>query len=175
MLDLPGELLEKVVLIDGASKAFAMTGWRLGFSYTSRALAAKLTALQSQTTSNVTTPTQWAALTAYTDTETADREIETMRAAFEKRKDLLVSLFREKLPEVPFVEPEGAFYFWVGTKGLAREGEDSMKFCARLLSEAGVATVPGGAFGDDNFFRISYAYPEETLRKAVDRLAALRG
>lgn len=174
VLDLPDELLEKVVLIDGASKAFAMTGWRLGFSYTSRALAAKLTALQSQTTSNVTTPTQWAALKAYSDTETADREIETMRAAFEKRKDLLVSLFREKLPEVPFVEPEGAFYFWVGTKGLARDGEDSMAFCGRLLSEAGVATVPGGAFGDDNYFRISYAYPEETLRKAVDRLATLR-
>ena len=174
VLDLPNELLEKVVLIDGASKAFAMTGWRLGFSYTSRALAAKLTALQSQTTSNVTTPTQWAALKAYSDTEAADREIETMRAAFQKRKDLLVSLFQEKLPGVPFVEPEGAFYFWAGTKGLAKDGEDSMAFCARLLAEAGVATVPGGAFGDENFFRISYAYPEETLRKAVDRLATLR-
>lgn len=175
VLDLPDELLEKVVLIDGASKAFAMTGWRLGFSYTSRALAAKLTALQSQTTSNVTTPTQWAGLTAYTNTEAADREIEAMRTAFERRKDLLVSLFREKLPDVPFVEPEGAFYFWVGTKGLAKDGEDSMAFCARLLAEAGVATVPGGAFGDENYFRISYAYPEETLRKAVDRLVALRG
>lgn len=174
VLDLPDELLEKVVLIDGASKAFAMTGWRLGFSYTSRALAAKLSALQSQTTSNVTTPTQWAALTAYSETEVADAEVERMRAAFEQRKNLLVQLFREKLPDVPFVEPEGAFYFWVGTRGLAREGEDSMTFCGRLLSEAGVATVPGSAFGDDNYFRISYAYPEETLRKAVDRLAAFR-
>src|SRR5690606_2400226 len=122
ILDLPAELLERAVLIDGALKAFAMTGWRLGFSYTARELASKLTALQSQTTSNATTPTQWAALAAYKQTEVADAEVERMRQAFEQRKNTLVQLFREQLPDVPFVEPEGAFYFWVGTKGLAREG-----------------------------------------------------
>ena len=174
VLDLPKELLERVILIDGASKAFAMTGWRLGFSYTSKELAGKISALQSQTTSNVTTPTQWAGLAAYTQTEIADREVESMRAAFEKRKDLLVSLFREHLPGVPFVEPEGAFYFWTGIEGLAKPGEKSMALCERLLKEAGLALIPGGAFGDDDFFRISFAYTEDTLREAVRRLAATR-
>lgn len=174
VMDLPGELLDKVVLIDGASKAFAMTGWRLGFSYSSKALAAKMTALTSQTTSNVATPTQYAALAAYTQIEVADREVEKMRAAFESRKNLLVELFDKHLPDVPYVEPGGAFYFWVGTRGLARPGEGSLAFCERLLAETGIAVIPGAAFGDDEFFRISFAYPESTLRDAVQRLAASR-
>jgi aspartate aminotransferase len=174
ILDLPAELLERAVLIDGASKAFAMTGWRLGFSYTSRTLASKLTALQSQTTSNAATPTQFAALAAYRQPDLADREVERMRAAFEHRKNVLVEQFRELLPNVDFVEPEGAFYFWVATKGLRRDGEGSIALCERLLAETGLALVPGSAFGDDDYFRISYAYPEETLREAVRRLAGRR-
>ncbi len=174
ILDLPAELLERSVVIDGASKGFAMTGWRLGFSYTSRALAAKLSALQSQTTSNASTPAQYAALAAYRDTEQADAEVERMRSAFQHRKELLTSLLREHLPGVPFVEPDGAFYFWVGIQGLAREGEGSMAFCERMLSEAGVALVPGFAFGDDDYFRMSFAYSEDTLRDAIRRLASVR-
>lgn len=174
IMDLPSELLERVVLIDGASKGFAMTGWRLGFSYTPRPVAAKVTALQSQTTSNAATPTQYAALAAYTQTELADREVERMRTAFEQRKDLLVRQFRKHLPDVDFVEPEGAFYFWINTGGLRREGEGSMALCERLLGDAGIALVPGFAFGDDDYFRMSYAYSEETLREAVRRLAGSR-
>jgi aspartate/methionine/tyrosine aminotransferase len=174
VFDLPQELLERVVLIDGASKSFAMTGWRLGYSYTSRPLAAKLTALQSQTTSNAATPTQYAALAAYKQTDDADREVERMRAAFEGRKDTLVQQFRELLPEVEFVEPEGAFYFWIGTRGLCKPGEGSMALCERLLGDTGLALVPGFAFGDDEYFRISFAYPEDTLREAVRRLAGVR-
>lgn len=174
IFDLPAELLERAILIDGASKAYAMTGWRLGYSYSSRAVAAKATALQSQTTSNASTPTQYAALAAYQRTEDADREIERMRLAFESRKDLLVSLLGEHLPDVPFVEPEGAFYFWIGTEGLRRGNEGSMELCERLLADAGLALVPGFAFGDDEYFRVSFAYSEETLRNAVSRLAATR-
>lgn len=172
--DLPEELLAKVVLIDGASKCFAMTGWRLGFSYSSPELASKISALQSQTTSNVTSITQWAGLAAYTDHEAADREVERMRAAFEKRKNLLVELFDSELPGVPYNEPDGAFYFWAGTEGLAKPGEDSMAFAKRLLDEQGVAVIPGNAFGEYDYFRMSFAYTEETLREAVRRLAAFR-
>lgn len=173
VLDLPQELLERVVVIDGASKAFAMTGWRLGFSYSSPELAAKVTALQSQTTSNASTPTQFAALAAYERVEEADPAIEQMRAEFERRKDLLVELFRERLPRIDFVEPDGAFYFWFKAASLARPGEDSLALCERLVNEAGIALVPGIAFGDDSHLRMSYAYSEETLREAVNRLAAL--
>ena len=172
ILDLPAELLERVILVDGASKAYAMTGWRLGFTYTSRELASKMTALQSQITSNVTTPTQWAALAAYQRVDEANAEIERMRAAFNHRKDMLVQLFRQQLPAVPFVNPDGAFYFWVGTQGLARNGEGSFELCARLLEETGLALIPGGAFGNDSYFRMSYAYSEDTLKEAVRRLAS---
>lgn len=174
ILDLPDELLERAVVIDGASKAFAMTGWRLGFSYSSRELAAKLTAIQSQTTSNAATPTQYAALAAYERQAEADREVERMRKAFAHRKDTLVRELNEKLPGIEFVEPDGAFYFWIGTRGFARDGEGSMALCERLLAEVGLALVPGAAFGDDNFFRLSFAYSEETLIEAVRRLARAR-
>lgn len=173
VLDLPAELLERVVLIDGASKAFSMTGWRIGFSYSPRALADKLSALQSQTTSNASTPAQYAALAAYRADETNLREIEAMRVEFARRRDLLVTLFRERLPHVRIFEPQGAFYLWIDIAGLAREGEGSIAFCDRLLSEIGVALVPGEAFGDDGYARLSFAYQEETLREAVTRLEKL--
>lgn len=173
VLDLPEALLERVVLIDGASKAYSMTGWRIGFSYSSRELAEKMSAIQSQTTSNASTPAQYAALAAYRASEAEDAEIEAMRREFERRRDLLVALFRERLPNVRFFEPSGAFYLWIGMEGLAREGEGSIAFCERLLSEVGVALVPGAAFGDDDYVRLSFAYPEETLREAVRRLERL--
>lgn len=173
LLDLPAELRERAVVIDGASKAFAMTGWRIGFSYSSTALAEKISALQSQTTSSATTPAQWAALEAYSDHAAADAEVERMRAAFRARRDLLVRLFGEHLPHVRFITPGGAFYLWISTRGLAREGEGSIAFCERLLNELGVALVPGAAFGDDEGVRMSFAYAEETLREAVRRLSTL--
>lgn len=173
VLDLPPELLERVVLIDGASKAFSMTGWRIGFSYSPRTLADKLSALQSQTTSNASTPSQYAALAAYKADEANLREIESMRVEFARRRDLLVSLFRERLPHVRIFEPQGAFYLWIDIAGLAREGEGSIAFCDRLLSDVGVALVPGEAFGDDGYARLSFAYEEATLREAVSRLEKL--
>lgn len=173
VLDLPAELLERVVLIDGASKAFSMTGWRIGFSYSPRALADKLSALQSQTTSNASTPAQYAALAAYRADEANLGEIESMRVEFARRRDLLVSLFRERLPHVRIFEPKGAFYLWIDMAGLAREGEGSIAFCDRLLSDVGVALVPGEAFGDDGHARLSFAYEESTLREAVSRLEKL--
>jgi aspartate aminotransferase len=171
VLDLPLELRERVVVIDGASKAFAMTGWRIGFSLTSAALAEKISALQSQTTSSATTPAQWAALAAYSEHERADAEVERMRQAFRKRRDLLVSLFREHLPRLEIIEPQGAFYLWFSIGGAARTGEGSIDFCERLLQDRGVALVPGAAFGDDTGARLSFAYSEDTLREAVRRLS----
>ena len=173
ILDLPEELTRKVVLVDGASKVFAMTGWRIGFTYSSRPLADKFGALQSQTTSNASSPAQYAALGAYQAGDVQNREVERMRAAFEARRDLLVTLFAERLPGVEYVRPEGAFYFWFNFTKLARPGEGSIAFCERVLGEVGVGLVPGAAFGQDDFVRMSFAYPEETLGRAVERLAKL--
>jgi aspartate aminotransferase len=173
LLDLPLELRERAVVIDGASKAFAMTGWRIGFSHTSAALAEKISALQSQTTSSATTPAQWAALAAYAQTERADAEVERMRSVFRQRRDLLVSLFREHLPQLEIIEPSGAFYLWFSFQKVARAGEGSIDFCERLLLDRGVALVPGAAFGDDAGARLSFAYSEDTLREAVRRLSGI--
>ncbi|HET7275323.1 MAG TPA: pyridoxal phosphate-dependent aminotransferase [Longimicrobiaceae bacterium] len=171
ILDLPGELLERAVLIDGASKAFAMTGWRIGFSYSAKALAAKVSALQSQTTTHAPTPSQHAALAAYRADPAQLDECRAMQQSFNVRKQLLTQLFREKLPDVEFVDPAGAFYLWIATGGLANAGENSVEVCERILQSTGVALVPGTAFGDDRYLRLSFAASEDTLRDAVNRLA----
>lgn len=170
IFDLPPELTRQVVLLDGTSKAFAMTGWRVGFSYTSPEVAAKLSALQSQTTSNASTPAQYAALAAYQLRDDVDEAVETMRVAFQRRRDLMLERFAEQLPGVSVLEPKGAFYLWVNGERFARPGEGSVEFCDRLLEEYGVGVVPGIAFGDERHFRLSFAYSEETLRDAVNRL-----
>ena len=168
--DLPAELTERAILLDGTSKAFAMTGWRIGFSYTSPELAEKLSALQSQTTSNATTPAQYAALAAYQAGPDVDEAVEQMRVAFHSRRDLMMELFASRLPGVDVLKPSGAFYLWVSGERFARPGEGSVEFCDRLLNDHGVGVVPGIAFGDDRSFRMSFAYSEATLRDAVSRL-----
>lgn len=172
LLDLDPGLLGRAVVIDGASKAFAMTGWRIGFSYSSRELADRFTALQSQTTSHAATPAQYAALAAYRAGDDGMDEYREMSLAFERRRDLVVRLLREHLPAVRFVEPEGAFYLFIHIAGMARDGEDANAVCERLLEKAGVALVPGGAFGNEDYVRLSYACSEDTLREAVRRVAA---
>src|SRR5215218_1502659 len=120
IFDLPEELTQKVVLVDGASKACAMTGWRIGFTYSAKVLADKFAALQSQTTSNASSPAQYAALAAYQGGEEAHAEVEKMRLAFKSRRDLLAQLFAEKLPGVRYVAPEGAFYLFFGIDRFTR-------------------------------------------------------
>jgi aspartate aminotransferase len=175
LLDLEPHLLRRAVVVDGASKAFAMTGWRIGFSYGPPELAAKVAALQSQTTSHAATPSQYAALAAYSAGEAEMREYDAMTEAFDRRRELIVRLFRQHLPHVRFLEPHGAFYLWVGVGGLRRENESTPELCERLLEDAGVALVPGDAFGDDRYVRLSYATSEAALEDAVARLAAIAG
>ncbi len=174
LLDLDEDALGPFVLVDGASKSYAMTGWRLGFSYCAPALAAKFTALQSQITSNTTTVSQVAGLEAYSNTEAAEASIREMVRAFTRRRDLVTRRFREWMPGVPFVEPEGAFYLYFRVDGLfTGEVTDATGWCSALLEEHGVALVPGAAFGDDRWVRMSYAAADEVLEEAVRRIAAM--
>jgi aspartate aminotransferase len=175
LLDLDPSLLGRCVVVDGASKAFAMTGWRIGFSYGPTEVAAKVAALQSQTTSHAAAPSQYAALAAFQADEGQTEQFWQMADAFERRRRHITRLLRERLPHVRFAEPQGAFYLWIRTRGLARTGETTLALCERLLDEAGVAVVPGEAFGDDRFIRLSYATSEEQLERAVDRLAEFAG
>ena len=172
ILDLPEESLGHFVLVDGVSKAFAMTGWRIGFTYSPAEVAKKMAALQSHTTSNPCTPAQEAALAAYVEGERAGKEVRRMVNAFRRRRDLVTSLFAEFLPNLPYVKPNGAFYLYFRVDSLFREGmSDSGAVCTWLLKEAEIALVPGAAFGDDRYVRMSYAASDQLLEKAVWRLA----
>jgi aspartate aminotransferase len=171
ILDLDPALFERAVLINGASKAFAMTGWRLGFSYSSPALAGKMADLQSHMTSNVATPTQYAAMAIYRSEPRVEHAVRAMVGVFRHRRERLVSLFRKHLPKVEFKPPAGAFYLFFRVDGFYHdEISDSITFCRWLLETTGVALVPGAAFGDDRFVRLSFAAPEDELVEAVRRM-----
>jgi aspartate aminotransferase len=171
-LDLPDEYLEQLVLIYGAAKAYAMTGWRIGSAYAPLPVARAMAALQSQTTTGANHPAQWAAATAFTD-ESVEKDVVKMVAAFRRRRDRVVERFRAEAPGVEFVEPTGAFYFFFRVDGVT-PGHDctGTLFCDQAMA-AGVAMVPGGAFGDDRWVRMSYAASDKSLETALDRIFAL--
>src|SRR5688500_17814747 len=170
LLDLPDELLERTVIIAGASKAYAMTGWRIGAALAPPHVAKAMAALQSHTTTGANHPAQWAAVAAFGD-ERVDADVQRMVAAFRRRRDYLVERFRAAAPGIEFVEPHGAFYLFFRVDGI-REGATigGAAFCERLMQEAGVALVPGSAFGDDRWVRLSYAVGDKVLETALDRV-----
>ncbi len=168
LLDLPDELLERVVVITGASKAYAMTGWRIGAAWAPPDLVKAMDALQSHTTTGANHPAQWAAATAFAD-DKVEREVQRMTEAFHRRRDLIVERFRREAPGIEFVEPHGAFYLFFRVDGVG-DGMTGQTFCQRLLEEAGVSTVPGDAFGDDRWVRLSFAVSEAELTRALDRV-----
>ncbi len=176
LLDVGGDPLEWGVVIDGASKAYAMTGWRIGYSYSRPDLASKISALQSHMTSNAATPSQHAALAAFTATADQERELLGMALEFEKRRDLVLELLERHLPGTDFVSPEGAFYlFFRVDRWFDERRSDSAALCKWLIEEAEVALVPGSAFGDDRYVRLSFAASAAELEKAFDRLGRALG
>jgi aspartate aminotransferase len=175
LMDLDAEDVGSAVIIDGVSKAYAMTGWRIGYAVTSPEIAKKLGALQSHSTSNAATPSQMAALEALSRPDDADREIAAMVQAFRRRRDQVMAGIREALPGLEILEPGGAFYLFIRTDSRYGDGIDgSEAWCSDLLEEVGVAMVPGVAFGDDRFVRLSYATSDALLEEAVRRLARSR-
>lgn len=173
LLSLPEGAVGPSVVINGASKSFAMTGWRIGFSYSTGELAAKMSAVQSHMTSNAATPSQLAALAAYSQSGKTDAAVAEMVAAFRRRRDLVVARLREGMPSADFVQPDGAFYLFFQIDGaFTPEAPDSVTLCSKLLEETGVALVPGAAFGDDRYARLSFATSDDLLETAFDRMTA---
>ncbi|HUH11487.1 MAG TPA: pyridoxal phosphate-dependent aminotransferase [Longimicrobiales bacterium] len=175
ILSHPGELLERYVVINGASKSFAMTGWRIGFTYSSPELAGRMSALQSHITTSAATPAQVAAAAAYGQRERRDEAVRDMTRAFRARRDMLLELFQRRFPGAGFVQPDGAFYLFFRLDAHFAAGEGSVELCRRILEEAEVALVPGAAFGDDRYVRLSFAASEESIREGVERVATLLG
>jgi aspartate/methionine/tyrosine aminotransferase len=173
LLDIDNSLLERAIVIDGASKSFAMTGWRLGYSYSRPDVARELTSLQSQITSNAAAASQYAALAGFADAGRAKGSIRAMVSIFQQRRDKVLAQLATDLPKSVPAPPEGAFYVFVRVDAYYDdELTDSAAFCSWLLDQTGVALVPGSAFGDDRFVRLSLAAPNAALAEAVKRIGA---
>ena len=159
------DMFKRTVTINGLSKAVAMTGWRFGYLASPDVKLVKaLTKLQGQVTSNINTMTQYAAIPALEGD--ADADIEMMRAAFEERKNIIVKSFNE-IKGLSTIDPDGAFYAFVNIKDVTN---DSMKFCADLLEQKGVALVPGLAFGTEGYVRFSFATDLATIQEGIKRI-----
>ena len=164
---------ERLVVVDGMAKAYAMTGWRVGWAVAPRGLARTMTALQSHTTSNATTVAQHAALAALGRRAEAEAAIASMVAEFRRRRDAALAVLNA-VPGLRVVRPDGAFYLFVDVSATVANGRDAgAAFAARLLDEHGVAVVPGAAFQTPGWVRASYAAAEADVVEGVQRLAAL--
>ncbi len=160
---LPG-MQERTILINGFSKAFAMTGWRLGYACGPKEIIAQMTKIHQFCIMCAPTTSQYAAVEAL---KNGDEDVEKMREAYNQRRRFLLHSFKEMGLEC--FEPFGAFYVFPCIKEF---GMTSEEFATRLLEEEKVAAVPGTAFGDsgEGFLRISYAYSLERLKLAMDRI-----
>ncbi len=158
---------DRTITVNGCSKAYAMTGWRIGFMTGPREVVAQAAKVQSQDTSNPTTVAQYAALAAL---ECADADIARMRTRFAERRQSLLALL-DSVPHVRAFPPDGAFYVWLDIRSLLSKERSSHQFATELLEQYYVATVPGEAFGMGGYLRLSFATSEDTLEQAVERLA----
>ena len=163
------DALDRIVVIDGVSKTYAMTGWRIGWSIAPEKLAKAMDTIQGQSTTNATAVAQHAAMAAITGPQD---EVIKMREAFQKRRDVMVAEL-SSIPGVKCRTPEGAFYafadfsalYGLPYKGKTTQNDEDVAFW--MLDEANVAAVPGGAFGAPGYIRFSYATNEERIRGGI--------
>jgi aspartate aminotransferase len=158
---------ERTVLLDGMSKAYAMCGWRLGYGVAPRELAARMETLMINTSSCAAAFTQMAAIEAFNAPE-SDMAVKRMVAEFQHRRDLMVDGLN-RIPGFRCVRPEGAFYAFPNVEGT---GMDEKVMADRLLNEAGVAVLPGTAFGEGGrgHIRLAYTQSEDHLTEALERI-----
>ena len=163
---------ERAIIVNGVSKAYAMTGWRIGYIAAPEWIVKGCNKLQGQYTSGPCSVSQKAAEAAYNLSQDC---VEQMRQAFQRRRDLIVSLAKD-IPGLEVNQPEGAFYlfpkcdYFFGKSDGSRIIRDSSDFAMYLLEDAHVATVGGDAFGDPECFRMSYATSDDNIREAMSRI-----
>jgi len=166
------EIKNQLIVINGVSKGFAMTGWRIGYMVGPQSIIAACDKLQGQFTSGANSIAQWAAVEAINGDMKPSIE---MVSTFKKRRDMMVNLLRE-IPGIETDIPKGAFYLFprvssfYGKKLGQTIINNSLDFCDYILNEALVSIVPGIAFGMDDHIRISYASSEEELKEAISRI-----
>ena len=166
------KIKDRVITVNGVSKGFAMTGWRVGYIAAPKWIADACTKIQGQVTSATCSIAQMATKTAM---EANPKKVKYMQEAFEERRDLMLSLLKE-IPGIKTNIPKGAFYFfpdvsyYFGKKNIENVIENSNDLCMYLLNDAHVAVVSGSAFGTPECIRISYAASEENIKEAIRRI-----
>lgn len=163
---------ERTIVINGLSKAYAMTGWRIGYSASSKEIAKLMSSVQSHVTSNINSISQYAAIEALNGPQDS---IKIMIKEFEKRRNYMIDRIN-KIHGLSIIRPKGAFYIMVCIEnyfGKKINGEiinSSLDFSKSLLNEENVAVIPGIAFGLDNYIRLSYATSMEIIEEGLNRL-----
>ena len=169
-----GDMKERTLVVNGVSKAFAMTGWRIGYMAGPKDVLEAAAKIQSHATSNPNSIAQYA---AYAALEGGPQSVDAMVVEYEKRRDVIVKALRA-IPGVTCVEPQGAFYVFpnvsstFGKKASGRPIRNSGEFAGVLLETAHVAVVPGGPFGSDEHVRLSYATSMDRIKAGVERIDA---
>jgi aspartate aminotransferase len=172
ILNVCPEAKDITIIINGVSKAFAMTGWRIGYALGPTDVIAKMGSFQGHLTSNACSVAQWAALGALRE---AENDVLAMHDEFSKRRDIIINLLKE-MPHIQFQEPEGAFYVWINVEKTfgKKHGDtiitDDSSFCTALLESKYVAGVPGRAFMVPGNMRVSYSNSAEEIREGMRRL-----
>ncbi|MFH1996644.1 MAG: pyridoxal phosphate-dependent aminotransferase [Candidatus Omnitrophota bacterium] len=158
-------IFDRTIVVNGVSKAYSMTGWRIGYAAGSRSIMEGISNFQSHSTSNPCSISQAAALSALADRDNQPF-VEMMKKEFALRRDFILSRI-ESIKGLSCVKPEGAFYVLCD---ISNVGLDSVAFSEHLLEEARVAVVPGIAFGADSFVRVSFAASKEKIASGMDRI-----
>jgi aspartate aminotransferase len=168
-----GEDIKKsTILVNGVSKTYSMTGWRIGYAAGDKGVISAMSKLQGQSTSNPTSISQWAAIAAFMGSH---QVIEDRTKEFEQRKNYIVEKLND-IPEINCFDPQGAFYVFPNISGYfgkeydGKVIKDSLDFTEFILDEAKVAVVPGVAFGSDDHVRISYATSMDDIVKGMERI-----
>jgi len=159
------DMFQRTITVNGLSKSVAMTGWRFGYlASPNNELIKAMIKLQSQSSSNINSITQYAAIPALEGR--VDKEIELMRREFQKRRDLAVGLINN-IDKLSVVKPDGAFYLFINIK---KVNNDSMSFAKELLAKKGVAVIPGIGFGSEGYVRFSFATDEKSIIEGIKRI-----
>jgi aspartate aminotransferase len=159
------DMFQRTVTINGLSKSASMTGWRFGYLATPKIeLVSAMNKLQSQSTSNISSITQAAAIAGLDGS--IENRVEEMRKIFEQRRDEAYELINN-IDGLSVIKPDGAFYLFINIKSIS---SDSMEFSKQLLAKEGVAVVPGIAFGAEGYIRLSFATDIDTIREGIKRI-----
>lgn len=176
MIELFPQLKDRILIVNGMSKTYSMTGWRVGFGFANKKWVDIMAKIQSHTTSNVNTIAQYASAKALENQE-LETLIDERREIYQTRRNLTSELLAD-IKEIKTIKPDGAFYFFINISELiskkinGTEIKDSLSFTELLLEENKVAVVPGIAFGMDDFIRISFALSEAEIREGISRISA---